>query len=117
MGTKVGRERVTSVKDLPPRKEFVRLMKKAAQLNDEGVKVPKAPKAPKPPVETPKDLAAALAKNRKAKATYDQFPPSHRREYVEWITGAKSDETRQRRLAQAIEWMADGKPRNWKYQR
>ena len=117
MGTKAARARVTSIKDLPPRKEFVRLMKKAAKLNDEGVKVPRAPKAPKPPVETPKELAAALAKNKKAKAAFDAFPPSHRREYIEWITEAKSDETRQRRVTQAIEWMAEGKSRNWKYER
>ena len=111
------RERVRSVKDLPPRKELLKLMKKAAQLNDEGVKVPKAKKAPKPPLETPKDLTAALAKNKKAKATFEDFSPSHRREYVEWITDAKSEETRQRRLDQAIEWMAEGKARNWKYER
>jgi uncharacterized protein YdeI (YjbR/CyaY-like superfamily) len=117
MGTKAARDCVTSVKDLPPRKEFVKLVKKAAALNDEGVKVPRVKKAPKPPVETPKDLAAALAKNKKAKAAYDAFPPSHRREYVEWITEAKTDETRQRRLTQAVDWMAEGKSRNWKYER
>jgi uncharacterized protein YdeI (YjbR/CyaY-like superfamily) len=115
VGKKPGRDRVTSVKDLPPRKEFVKLMKKAAKLNDEGVKVERKKSAPKPALPTPKDLAAALARNKKAKAAYDNFSPSHRREYVEWIIGAKSDETRQRRLTQAIEWMAEGKSRNWKY--
>jgi uncharacterized protein YdeI (YjbR/CyaY-like superfamily) len=63
----------------------------------------------------PKDLAAALKKNAKARATFESFPPSHKREYLEWITEAKTDETRQRRLATALEWMSAGKPRNWKY--
>ena len=116
-GAKAGRDRVTSVKDLPPRKELIKLMKKAAQLNEEGVKVERKKSAPKPALPTPKDLSAALGKNKKAKETFEGFSPSHRREYVEWITEAKSEETRQRRLAQAIEWMAEGKARNWKYMR
>ena len=63
----------------------------------------------------PKDLAAALAKNKKAKAAFDGFPPSHQREYLEWITEAKREETRTRRLQTAIAQMAEGKPHNWKY--
>lgn len=106
--------RITSIKDLPPKKELVRLFKKAAALNEEGVKVERK-KPAKKPVETPDDLAAALEKNKKAAAVYDKFAPSHRREYVDWITGAKSDETRKRRIEQAVEWMAEGKQRNWKY--
>jgi len=66
-------------------------------------------------VRVPDDLAAALAGNAKARATFDGFPPSQQREYVDWLTEAKREETRQRRLAQAIEWLAEGKPRNWKY--
>jgi uncharacterized protein YdeI (YjbR/CyaY-like superfamily) len=65
----------------------------------------------------PDDLAAALAKNRKAWATFEAFRPSHRREYVEWIDEARRPETRARRIATAIEWMAEGKGRNWKYER
>jgi uncharacterized protein YdeI (YjbR/CyaY-like superfamily) len=60
-------------------------------------------------------LSKALARNSKAKATFDGFSPSHRREYVEWISGAKTDETRDRRIEQALGWLAEGKPRNWKY--
>jgi uncharacterized protein YdeI (YjbR/CyaY-like superfamily) len=63
----------------------------------------------------PRDLSAALKRNAKARATFEAFSPSHRREYLEWITEAKTDETRQRRLATALEWMAEGKSRNWKY--
>jgi uncharacterized protein YdeI (YjbR/CyaY-like superfamily) len=63
----------------------------------------------------PEVFMAAIRKNRKALAVYEKFSPSHQREYVEWITDAKTDETRDRRIAQAVEWMAEGKPRNWKY--
>ena len=65
--------------------------------------------------ELPADVLAALEKTKKAQAAFDRFPPSHKREYVEWIVGAKADETRQRRIARTIEWVAEGKPRNWKY--
>jgi hypothetical protein len=108
--------RLTKLSDLPPRKTLASYVKKAAALNDEGVKIARVPQraAPKA-VRTPADLAAALNKSSKAHATFAGFSPSHRREYIEWITEAKSDETRARRLAQAMEWMADGKERNWKY--
>jgi uncharacterized protein YdeI (YjbR/CyaY-like superfamily) len=106
--------RITRLSDLPPRKKLVGYVRKAKELNDAGVKVAKTTK-PKPALEPPADLLAALKKNKKAQAAFDKFPPSHRREYVEWIVEAKTDATRQRRLAQAVEWMAEGKPRNWKY--
>jgi len=106
--------RIARLADLPPRKKLVAYVKKAKELNDAGVKVVKKTK-PKPALDTPNDLLAALKKNRKAQATFDNFSPSNKREYVEWIIDAKTDETRQRRLVQAIEWMAEGKPRNWKY--
>jgi uncharacterized protein YdeI (YjbR/CyaY-like superfamily) len=66
-------------------------------------------------LEVPEDLMAALRKNRQALAAFEGFSPSHRKEYVEWITDAKREVTRQKRLATAIEWLADGKPRHWKY--
>ena len=65
----------------------------------------------------PADLSAALRGNAKARVTFNAFPPGQQREYVEWITEAKRDETRQKRLVQAVEWMAEGKRRNWKYER
>lgn len=106
--------RITKLSDLPPRKKLVAYVKKARELNDAGVKVVRKTK-PKPALEPPADLLAALKKNKKAHASFEGFPPSHKREYVEWIIDAKTDETRQRRLAQAVEWIAEGKPRNWKY--
>ena len=107
---------LASVADLPPRRTLLAHIRKAAKLNEQGVKAPAARKTgPKPPPEAPADLAAALRKNGKARAVFERFPPSHKRDYVEWITEARREETRSRRIAQAVEWMAEGKPRNWKY--
>lgn len=109
--------RLTSVKDLPSKKVLIGYVKQAMKLNDEGVPSPmrSKPKAKKPPLAIPKDLAAALKANKKALATFEGFPPSAQREYVEWITEAKTDATRMRRLTTAVEWMSAGKRRMWKY--
>lgn len=106
--------KVTSVKDLPAHKVLVSYVKEAARLNELGVKASPA-KDTRKPLRTPAVLKAALAKNKKANSTFQSFSPSNKRDYVEWITEAKTDATRQRRLKQAIAWMAEGKPRNWKY--
>ena len=106
--------RLKTVKDVPSRKVLAPLIKAAMKLNDEGVAVPKK-KVAKPETPVPAELTAALAKNLQAKTAFEAFPPSHRREYVEWIAEAKREETRARRAAQAVEWIADGKSRNWKY--
>jgi uncharacterized protein YdeI (YjbR/CyaY-like superfamily) len=85
-------------------------------LNDQGIKVVRTPTSRAAvPTTPPTDLAAALQKNRKARATFGAFPPSHKREYIEWITEARGDDTRARRVQTAVEWMAEGKARNWKY--
>ena len=109
--------KMTSLQDLPPKKTLLAHVRKAMKLNEDGVKSPAARKAaPKPPPEAPDDLLSALKKNKAAKATFDAFPPSCKREYIEWIVEAKREETRAKRLAQAVEWMAEGKRRNWKYE-
>jgi uncharacterized protein YdeI (YjbR/CyaY-like superfamily) len=107
--------KIVTMSDLPPDKILAGYVKEAMRLNESGTKVAKPKAKPKPPPKTPPDLLKALAKNAKARTTFDGFSPSHKREYVEWITEAKSDETRQRRLDTAIEWMAEGKHRMWKY--
>lgn len=108
--------RLTRVADLPGKRELASYIKQAAKLIEEGVKTSATKDAkPKSPMRVPEDLAAALAGNAKACATFDGFPPSQRREYVDWLSEAKRDDTRQRRLVQAVEWLAEGKPRNWKY--
>lgn len=108
--------RLTSIKDLPSKAALTKFIKSAMKLNDEGVKVvrDKTTKG-KQPVSMPPELKVALAKNKRARAAFEAFSPSHQREYMEWIGEAKGEDTRARRLAQAIEWMAEGKPRNWKY--
>ena len=109
--------RLTSVKDLPGKRELTSLIREAMRLNEEGIVVPRAKKVAKPAVAVPAELTAALAKNKRAAAQFAAFSPSHRREYAEWIADAKRDETRSKRVAQAVEWIAEGKGRNWKYQR
>jgi len=107
--------RITSLDDLPPKRVIAGFVKQAMKLNEEGVRNPKRRKTPKPDPVMPAELAEALRKNPEALATFEAFSPSHRREYVDWIAEAKGEDTRQRRLANAIEWMAEGKARNWKY--
>ena len=106
---------IRSVADLPAKKTMAELIRKAMSLNDEGVVVERAPRTKKAPSHLPPDLAAALQKNKKARTAFDAFSPSHKREYIEWISEAKQDATRQKRLATTLEWLAEGKPRNWKY--
>jgi uncharacterized protein YdeI (YjbR/CyaY-like superfamily) len=108
--------KLTSVKDLPSRKVLTGYVKEAMRLNADGVAVKKPAKAAKPEAKVPPDLAAALKKNRKAAATFEAFPPGQRREYMTWIDEAKREETRAKRIAQAVEWLAEGKKRNWKYE-
>jgi uncharacterized protein YdeI (YjbR/CyaY-like superfamily) len=109
--------RITSLDDLPADKSIIASIRKAAALNEAGVKRP-APtrKRIQRPVVVPSDLRAALRANQKALQAFESFSPSHRREYVEWITEAKREETRQRRIDKAIAQITEGKPRNWKYQ-
>ena len=107
--------KITSIKDLPNDGELKKIIKFAKQLNDDEVKAPPMRKGPRPELKAPADLLAALAKNKKAKATFDGFPPGQRREYIAWVIEAKQAATRESRIKTAVEWMAEGKPRNWKY--
>jgi uncharacterized protein YdeI (YjbR/CyaY-like superfamily) len=107
--------RITSLNDLPPDRTLSGLIKKAAKLNVDGVKTPRKAAAAKPPLAVPAFLATALKKNAAARKSFDAFSPSHKREYVEWLTEAKTDATRDKRLVTALAWMAEGKSRNWKY--
>ncbi|MFL5595638.1 MAG: YdeI/OmpD-associated family protein [Gemmatimonadaceae bacterium] len=110
--------RITQVSDLPARKVMVSYIKQAAKLNEAGVKSPTRSKPKKKPeLEIPIELARALRKNKKAAAAFDSFPPSHKREYAEWISEAKREETRQRRVDTAIAWMTEGRSRNWQYEK
>ena len=112
---------ITTLKDLPPKKEIVAQVKRAMALNEQGIKVPKKrkPALVREKVAFPAELTDALAlkKHAKARATFEAFSPSHRKEYAEWIGEAKGEETRKRRLTQTLEWLAEGKARNWKYEK
>lgn len=110
--------KLASLKDLPPDKTITALLRKAKALNESGVKMKRAPAKAKPAPTLPEDLAALLAMKKYAAARkhYDAFPPGAQREYVDWIGEAKTDATRQRRIATTLEWLAEGKRRNWKYE-
>ncbi len=108
--------RLSSIDDLPAPDQLREMIARAVALIDSGEKAPRPLKHPKPPAETPEDLAGALARSPAARATFDSFPPGQRREYVEWITGAKREETRAKRLATTIAQLEEGKRLNWKYE-
>jgi uncharacterized protein YdeI (YjbR/CyaY-like superfamily) len=111
----MGGNRIRTTVDLPPDAILIRYIKAAVALNEQGAKVPRPARKKRPPPKAPPDLVAAFRKSPKARATYAAFSSSQQREYVEWITEAKQEATRHKRLATAIEWMAAGKPHNWKY--
>jgi uncharacterized protein YdeI (YjbR/CyaY-like superfamily) len=108
--------RLISVADLPDEATLAELIRKAVSLADAGAKPPRN-KTTKVPLPVPDDLMAALQENKSALATFEAFSASCRREYAEWIIDAKRAETRAKRVAQAVEWMAEGKKRNWKYEK
>jgi uncharacterized protein YdeI (YjbR/CyaY-like superfamily) len=106
--------RFESVDDLPSQAALVRMVKEARSLADAGMKAPRT-RMVKPPLKAPASMLAVIKKKKKVHAAYEALSPSHKREYIEWITDARTDETRARRLATAVEWIAEGKSRNWKY--
>jgi uncharacterized protein YdeI (YjbR/CyaY-like superfamily) len=109
--------KIVSTKDIPPEKVMIGWIKEAMKLNDEGKKLARNQpiKYEKVKLVVPGYFKDAMKKNKKAWDTFDGFSYSHKKEYVEWITEAKTDETRNKRLTQTIEWLKEGKPRNWKY--
>ena len=110
--------KVTSVKDLPPRGKLVGYVKLAAKAIADGerTKAWSRPKVAKAEAEVPEALAAALKKNKAAAKKFEAMTPGCRREYCQWIAEAKREETREKRVATAVEWIAEGKSRNWKYE-
>jgi uncharacterized protein YdeI (YjbR/CyaY-like superfamily) len=114
--------RITSVKDLPSDKLMLGWIRQAAGFVADGTYTSpiaarrSVVKAPKAAPEIPAEFTAALKKDKKAAAVFAAFSPSCKREYVEWIADAKRPETREKRIATAVEWIGEGKQRNWKYQ-
>jgi uncharacterized protein YdeI (YjbR/CyaY-like superfamily) len=114
--------RIASVKTLPPEKLMLGWIRQAAAFIDSGEYTSpmaarnRVVKAPKPELKTPPEFADALKKNKEASAAFQAFSPSCKREYIEWIADAKREDTRTKRIAQSVEWIAEGKKRNWKYE-
>lgn len=110
--------KLASLQDLPPTKQLTAYLKKAMALNEAGVKKAHPKVAAKPSPILPDDLAALLAQKKHAAArkTYEAFSPGARREYIDWIGEAKTEATRQKRVATTLEWLAEGRKRNWKYE-
>lgn len=118
--TAMSRTKITALADLPLDDIVLDYIRQAVRLNAEEVKAPapaRKKRAARPEPEVPAFLAQALKANKRALATFQAFSPSHRREYIEWITQAKKETTRTKRLAITIEWLTAGKPRNWQHLR
>lgn len=111
-------DRITSLKDLPSDRDLIGFIKQSAELNDHGVKrkVTVTPKGSKT-ISTPAYFQKELNKNKLANETFKNFSYSNRKDYIEWFEEAKTEETRAKRITQALEWISDGKARNWKYQK
>lgn len=110
--------RIASLEDLPPRKQILGYVRGAVRKIDDGTRtrsLPARTRVAKPPAEVPEALAAALGKNKAAAAKFEAMSPSCRREYCDWIASAKRDETRDKRVREALGMIAEGKSRNWKY--
>lgn len=109
--------RITSLDDLPDEKTLIGYVRKAKEIKDSGLAKPSASRKRRDAadLEVPPDLAVALKKNANARKAWEQFSYSHRKEYIEWITGAKREETRKKRLATALDQIAEGKSQNWRY--
>ena len=109
--------KISSLADLPKDAALIRTIKQAAKLNESGPKKKSAPRAPKKLLAIPAHLLKALKQNKKALAAFQKLSPSHQKEYVEWITEAKREETRDKRIGTMMLWLQEGKSRNWKYEK
>jgi uncharacterized protein YdeI (YjbR/CyaY-like superfamily) len=107
---------ILSISDLPPEEVLIDFIRQAIAINEKGVKIEKKPAAPKPELAMPADFDKLLRANLTAMDNFEKFAPSKKREYLEWFAEAKSEATREKRIEQALEWIGEGKSRNWKYQ-
>jgi len=110
--------KITSLKDMPSDKKITDWIKEAMELNEKGIKLPAKPKAPAgKEIAVPDYFTKALAKNKKAKQVFENYAYAHKKECLMWITEARTEETRKKRIATALVWMAEGKSRLWKYEK
>ena len=115
MKNKLQLDKITSLHDLPGDDNIIAAIVEAVQLNEQDIRLPKKPAAASPTLKIPPDLEKALSKNKTAKTTFENFSPSHRKEYIEWIIEAKTEATRLKRIQTTLEWLTEGKSRHWKY--
>ncbi len=108
--------KIKSLEDLPPDRKIISWIREAAKMNDEGIKIIKQI-IPKSAIPIPADFNASLLANKKAHLNFQTFTAAGQREYLEWITEAKTAPTKEKRMTQALEWIAEGKKRNWKYEK
>ena len=110
--------KITSLKDLPPDKKIMAYIREAMELTDYGIKLPAKPKSTeKKEIVVPDYFKKALCKNKKALQVFENASYSFRKEYIEWIIDAKTEDTRNKRMATAVEWLAEGKSRHWQYKK
>lgn len=109
--------RIESLQDLPENKILIEYILQALKIDESGVKLKKVAAQPKAPIAMPLEFELALAQNTRAKQQFEGFSASHKREYLEWITEAKTVPTKLKRIETSIEWLNEGKARNWKYQK
>ena len=110
--------KIKSLADLPSDKILIEYIREAARLNEEGVKVVRKPKVTvRKNLVIPPLFKKALAKGKQAQMTFDEFSYTNKKEYIDWIIEAKTEATRDKRITTAIEWLEEGKVRNWKYAR
>lgn len=107
--------RITSLKDLPPDKVIIDFIKQAKKLNDDGIKLPPKVKKTAKPLKVPSEFVSALKANKKANLNFEKFSQSQKNEYTNWIIEAKTEATKEKRMELAVEWISEGKIRNWKY--
>ncbi len=108
---------IKSLKDLPSDKIIGEYIKEAMALINAGTKLPKKEKTSAKEIKMPVYFLKELQKNKTAFTNFEKFSPSHKKEYIEWIIEAKTETTRNKRIMTALEWLQNGKSRNWKYTR
>ena len=108
--------KITTTEDLPPKPQLTKIIQEAMELTDMGVTLKKAPPS-KTEIAVPDEFQSALNENKKALQVFEKASPSFRKEYITWIIDAKTEATRNKRIDQVLEWISEGKGRNWKYEK
>lgn len=109
--------KITSIADLPADAELIAFIKEAMALNEQGMKPPRRESKTPKEIAMPEEFARALAANPAAREIFEAKSPSFRKEYLVWISDAKTEVTRQKRIDESLDWIAEGKGRFWKYQK